>query len=97
MMTDLEGLPGASGVEQGVRDLWTGQCTVEALLVASAVGRLRELGVPTSADVALPSEPELALYAALGQEVEDPYGRYNALRRELDSFLAALQARRARR
>ncbi len=42
----------------------------------------------------LPDRPELALYAALGAECDDPYFRYNALRRELDSFLTALEARR---
>lgn len=93
---DLAGLPGAAEIERGVRDLHAGRATPQALLVAAAATRLRELGWPL-AGIALPEAPELALYAALGQVCDDPYARYNALRRELDSFVAALQARRSRR
>ena len=96
-MDDLVGLPGAERLERGVRDLRLGRRSPEALLVASAVTRLRELGVDIPASVTLPGAPELALYAALGEECDDPYFRYNALRRELDSFVAALEARRSRR
>jgi hypothetical protein len=78
-VASFTGLPGAENVERGVRDLNAGRRTVEALLVAAAATRLRE-------------EPERALYALLGAE-PDPYYRYNALRRELDSFLAALESR----
>jgi hypothetical protein len=42
------------------------------------------------------AEPELQLYALLGQETGDAYARYNALLRELVSFENALD-RRARR
>ena len=35
----------------------------------------------------------MALYQALAAESDDPYYCYNALRAELDSFLAALEAR----
>lgn len=45
----------------------------------------------------LPKEPELALYAKLVEDgASDPYTRYNALLRELDSFLEALEGRRRR-
>ncbi len=91
-MSSLVGLPGAENVERGVRDLNAGRRTVEALLVAAAVTRLRELGLEISEDAILPDEPELALYALLGEE-HDPYYRYNALRRELDSFVSTLEAR----
>ncbi len=92
---DLTGLPGAAEVERGVRDLNAGHATPQALLVASAVTRLRELGLPI-ADIVLPATPELRLYALLGEEHDDPYTRYNALRRQLDSFITALEARRSR-
>ncbi|MEM6455901.1 MAG: hypothetical protein AAF772_12465 [Acidobacteriota bacterium] len=95
-MSDLVGLPGGENVERGVQDLHAGRITAEALLVAMAPTRLRELGIVIDADVELPREPELALYALLGQTHDDPYYRYNALRRELDSFIAALQSRRRR-
>ncbi len=92
-MSSFAGLPGAENVERGVRDLNAGRSTVEALLVAAAVTRLRELGLEISKDVVLPDEPELALYRLLGEE-QDPYYRYNALRRELDSFVSSLEVRR---
>lgn len=91
-MASFTGLPGAENVERGVRDLNAGRRTVEALLVAAAATRLRGLGLPISAAAVVPEEPERALYALLGAE-PDPYYRYNALRRELDSFLAALESR----
>lgn len=95
-MGDFDGLPGGERLERGVRDLRLGRRSPEALLVASAVTRLRELGVDVPAGTAVPAAPELALYAALGEECDDPYFRYNALRRELDSFVAALERRRYR-
>ncbi len=58
------------------------------------LSRLRGLGVTFPESVPLPKAPELALYTALGEECDDPYFRYNALRRELDSFVAALESRR---
>ena len=95
-MGRLDGLPGAGRVERGVGDLRRARRSPEALLVASAVTRLRELGVDVPVGASLPTAPELALYEALGGECDDPYFRYNALRRELDSFVAALEARRSR-
>jgi hypothetical protein len=95
-MDDLAGLPGAAEIERGVRDLNAGRPTVQALLVAAAATRLRELGLPV-ADTAGSAEPEIALYDALGRECDDPYARYNALRRQLDSFVSALERRRSRR
>ena len=43
--------------------------------------------------VLLETEPELKLYEALQAESDDAYYRFNALRRELDSFLSALEKR----
>ena len=95
-MPDLTGLPGAEKVERGVRDLNAGRVTVESLLVAMAPTRLRELGLAIGEGVDLPENPEIELYHLLGRTQNDAYYRYNALRRELDSFLAALQSRKGR-
>lgn len=91
---DLADLPGSLHVLAGVRDLEARRATPAALLASIAAQRLGELGL------AMPAwrpaaEPELALYAALRSE-SDPYFRYVSLLRELDSFLDALEARRAR-
>lgn len=92
-MPELDGLPGAERIARGLVDLQRGRRSLEALWMAAAAGRLRSLGLPVPAPARLPAEPELALYEALHDECDDPYYRYNALRAELDSFLAALEAR----
>lgn len=89
----LTGLPGADRIARGVEDARRGDWTVDALLVALAPTRLAALGVRLLDE--LPDDPELRLYRAL-EDSDDPYARYNALRRELDSFLAALESRRRR-
>lgn len=91
-MIDLAGLPAADRVERGLRDLARGRWSADAWWLAAAATRLRELGVELP-EIAPETEPELALYAALGAEADDPYFRYNALRDELSSFLSALEAR----
>ncbi len=96
-MTDLAGLPGAARLERGIRDLKAGRLSTNALLVAVAASRLRGLGLPVRDDIAVPNEPDLALYESLrGHPTGDPYFRYNALRRELDSFISCLETRRLR-
>ncbi len=91
----LSDLPGATLVERGLADARRGVWSAEALLLAVAPSRLRQLGIEVPEP--LPSDPELALYARLQREgASDPYARYNALLRELDSFLEALTARRRR-
>lgn len=93
---ELSGLPGAARVERGLADLQSGRRSLEALWLAAAATRLRSLELPVPPSDRLPAEPELALYAALRDQCDDcddPYYRYNALREELDSFLAALEAR----
>lgn len=95
-MLDLDGLPAAARVEHGLRDLARGVRSPEALWLAAASIRLRELGLPIPEPSSLPREPELALYQALQGCCDDPYYRYNAWRAELDSFLSALAARVAR-
>ena len=91
-MIDLEGLPAARRVERGRRDLERGRWSADAWWLAAAATRLRELGVKLP-EITPPREPELALYEAIGADSDDPYYRYNALRRELSSFLSALEAR----
>lgn len=96
-MADLTGLPGADRIERGLRDLKQGRLSTNALLVAIAAGRLRALGLSVGEETAFPGEPDLALYESLrGHPSGDPYFRYNALRRELDSFISCLEARRGR-
>ncbi len=95
-MSDFGGLPAAARITRGLRSLERGDLTADALLVAIATQRLRSLGVAVRASAPIPVEPELALYARLGETAADPYNAYGAALRELDSFLSALEARRAR-
>jgi hypothetical protein len=96
-MGELEGLPGAWLVERALADLERAELTPEALTLSLASTRLARLGVKLPAGVSLPEDRELALYESLGRlGVDDPYARYNALRRELGSFLEALERRRRR-
>lgn len=96
-MADLDGLPGETLVRQGLEDLSRDRLTVEALTLAIASDRLRSCGLAIPPEPDLPDEPELALYGLLrASRVDDAYSRYNSLRRELDSFLAALEGRRRR-
>lgn len=93
-MPDLTGLPGAERVDAGIRDLRRGRMSTDALFVAVAARRLRDLGLPIPDDAELPGEPDLALYESLRRHPSgDPYYRYNALRRELDSFISCLETR----
>lgn len=93
-MLDLDGLPGADLVRTGLRDAAAGAWSPAALLVATAATRLAELGLALPA-IPIPTDPELRLYAALAADpsIDDAYGRYNAMRSELDSFLAAATVR----
>lgn len=97
--SDLSALPGGDLVAAGLRDLAVGRMTIGSMLVASAAGRLRELGfrVPASPWDA----PERRLYELVEAEVgpNGAHGRYNALRRRLVSFLhsARLDAASGRR
>ena len=96
-MIDLTGLPGEHLVRRGQLDLAVGEVTIAAMVVSVAGDRLRSLGVdlrPLPASVAPPRQCELALYELLlTAQVNDPYVRYNALLRELGSFLEAAEGR----
>lgn len=93
---DLEGLPGGELVATGLLDLAEGKETAASLLVRIAAPRLRTAGLPVP-EAPGAEEPELRLYALLGERERDPYGRYNALLRELVSCERALESPSARR
>lgn len=99
-MLDLTGLPGEALVRTGLADLSARRATCAALTLSSASDRLGQLGIELPAlppHAARPRECELALYAKLVEACEpDPYARYNALLRELTSFLEAAEGRRRR-
>ena len=90
------GLPGAELIRDGMRDVLGARLTIPALVVSIARERLARAGVlPESAPV-ISADPERELYRLLRAEGGDAYSRYNALIRELGSFLSALQARSSR-
>lgn len=95
----FEGLPGAELVRQGLAEFEAGEIGIHALLLAAATTRLRELGVPVPLSAKQIGEPEISLYDALCRSMtepgDDPYYRYNSLRRELDSFISTLGHRRS--
>ena len=78
-------LPGADLIEAGIAALDRGERTIEALLVALAAERLREIGltIPQAADYI--TAPNLALYAAVRHAGGDHF-EYNALLGRLSSF-----------
>ena len=84
-------------VRAGIEDLARGDFTVEALLVAVGAHRLRAAGLAVPEACGWPSEPEHALYDAIGQSgVPDSHAHYNSLIRRLVSFERALERRAAR-
>ncbi|MGI9183921.1 MAG: hypothetical protein ACR2GZ_02995 [Solirubrobacteraceae bacterium] len=88
-------LPGADLVIAGLDDLTAGRLTANALLVCCARRRLEQAGITVAC--APTSDPDRALYAQVAAEhPDDPYGRYNALRRRLVSFLASYEHARRR-
>src|SRR4249919_99274 len=91
---ELEDLPGADLVKRGIADVRAARRTAESLLVAMAAPRLQALGVLEKGEASGVQNAELALYELLGDERSlDPYSHYNALRRELSSFVRALEHR----
>jgi hypothetical protein len=97
-MRDFEGLPGADLVLRGLEDLSRKSLSAEALTLSTASTRLRRLGIELPEEETFPADRELALYALLCADgKEDPYFRFNSMRRALDSFVEALEARRRRK
>jgi hypothetical protein len=94
---DLDGLPGADLVIDGVADLRGGKDTAYAALVRTAAARLREIGISVP-EGASPQPSSHRLYELLSQD--DPagaYGRYNALLGRMASFANAAEQRAAQR
>jgi len=82
-----EHLPGGMLIRQGIADLLAGETSIGACLVAIALPRMKALGlVPNDFRPAI-AEGELTLYRLLRTQPGDAYFRYNALLRELASFL----------
>jgi len=93
----LQGLPGAELIREGVHDVIGERITIPALVVSIARARLTRVGVVPNAAPVMADEPERELYRLLRPESGDAYSRYNALVRELTSFLSALDVRSDRR
>lgn len=92
----LRPLPGEALIRQGLDDLRQGRATVPALVLEVARGRLARAGLLPARGVPDAIAAELRLYRQMRAEGGDAYSRYNALLRELSSFLQAFE-RRARR
>ena len=85
-----QGLPGADRVVRGLDTLSARPLGCDALAVLSAAPRLRRLGLVIDAVLPPGASPELQLYHLLEAEFGDAaHGRYNAIRREIDSFADA--------
>jgi helix-turn-helix protein len=87
--------PGWELVSAGLSDLNAGRETIEGLLVVSAAGRLRTVGIAVRGE--WNDDVPQRLYELIVEQVGEgqAYGRYNALRRRLASFLHAAQPHRA--
>jgi hypothetical protein len=91
---NLEELPGADLIKQGLQDLDSRTESVPSLLVSIGAPRLRDLGLPVPPGV-FPS-PEHRLYMLLSADDSDAaHSRYNALIRRLVSFERALACARS--
>jgi len=87
---ELTAFPGGEMVARGLTDARVRVDSIDALVVSLAVTRLRAVGLELP-DAPRDRDGELVLYERLRGE-SDSYGRYNALRRELTSFLDAFEA-----
>lgn len=86
----IEGLPGAEIVRQGLDDLSHGIVSVPALLVSIGAPRLRRIGLRVPKTV-IP-EPEHRLYELLAKtDPDSAHSRYNALIRRIVSFERAAE------
>lgn len=97
-MLDLQDLPAADMIREGLADLAARRESVASYLVQIGSLKMRRCGidVPVSDEDAL--EADHRLYALLGREHgNDAHRRYNALLRELVSFERALVSQYARR
>jgi len=85
-------LPGAELIEAGIASLRQGRLDTAGLLLLIARSRLEEAGIEVPAITNPPNDPNLALYERLAaSEPDAAHSRYNALLRQLNSFLAAAE------
>jgi hypothetical protein len=76
----------------GIEDLSAGRDTVESAAVLLAARRLRASGLDVPEVSSSPEEPGHVLYRRLVDSgTGDPYSRYNAILRRIDSFARALE------
>jgi hypothetical protein len=86
----IEGLPGADLIREGLEDLSRGVESIPALLVSIGAPRLRRLGIDVSESPF--RSPEHRLYDLLAAtDPDSAHSRYNALIRRLVSFERAAE------
>jgi hypothetical protein len=90
----FENLPAGTRIAAGLADRAAGRTGINACLVRIAAPRLSKAGYLEPS--AIPDiTAELDLYEILMTEPGNPYGRYNALIRELISFEHALDSQQS--
>lgn len=96
-MLDLNDLPAADMIREGLADLAERRESVASYLVQIGSLKMRRCGIEVSVSDEDALEADHRLYALLGREHgNDAHRRYNALLRELVSFERALEARQGR-
>jgi hypothetical protein len=92
MITELDwsDLPLGEAMKQGLHDVEHGIESVEAQLVWIGRYRMMDVGLVVPLPPPSPISAEERLYYLLGETEAEPYGRYNSLKRQLTSFLRAL-------
>ncbi|RYF10463.1 MAG: hypothetical protein EOO40_05110 [Deltaproteobacteria bacterium] len=85
-------LPGGLSIERGLQQINAGQPQREGLAVLIAAPRLRELGLAVGDHAYAHSQPEMRLYRHFEETMGNgAHAAYNALLREVDSFVVAAQ------
>ena len=92
MITELDwsDLPLGEAMKQGLHDVEHGIESVEAQLVWIGRYRMMDVGFIVPPPPTSTTSAEERLYFLLGETEAEPYGRYNSLKRQLTSFLRAL-------
>ena len=92
---NIEKLPGAELILEGLQDLSADRITPAACAIAIALPRLSKAGLVDGTLLAkrIP-QPERTLYRLLDDQGEGAYGRYNAFLRRLIRFEHALDRAR---
>ena len=86
-------LPGEDLVRRGITDLSNGVVSVSSLLVSMATERLRDLGIEVTGTPI--DDADVRLYELLAREWGDgAHSKYNALRRQIVSFMRAVPCAR---